>query len=180
TPEPPKVASPPRDPRPPRLPPNWKSATDTDGCVYYYHAITRKTQWDIPTWDSAEEDPTKPSDAKVAATDPRLKANNGGVGNVTEEAKKAREIFRSKMSQHVVHCLNSYRKSDCQVGRITSTDDFKKLARKLTYNILMKEIKQVIVWDDLEYNANVKHKAKEYVKKYMAKMGPIYKAKDDD
>ena len=44
----------------------------------------------------------------------------------------------------------------------------------------MKEIKQVQVWEDLECNANVKHKAKEYVRKYMAKMGPVYKSKDDE
>ena len=51
---------------------------------------------------------------------------------------------------------------------------------QLTYNILMKEIKQVQVWEDLECNANVKHKAKEYVRKYMAKMGPVYKGKEDE
>lgn len=31
----------PKDPRPPRLPLNWKTASDADGCVYYYHVITR-------------------------------------------------------------------------------------------------------------------------------------------
>jgi len=33
--------SPARDPHPPLLPPNWKTASDEDGCVYYYHVITR-------------------------------------------------------------------------------------------------------------------------------------------
>jgi len=36
-----QAASPPRDPRSARLPPNWRTAADDDGCVYYYHAITR-------------------------------------------------------------------------------------------------------------------------------------------
>lgn len=36
-------------PSPPiRLPPNWKVAKDGAGKCYYYHAITRKTQWDPP------------------------------------------------------------------------------------------------------------------------------------
>lgn len=30
------------------LPPQWKSAQDGNGKVYYYHAITRKTQWSRP------------------------------------------------------------------------------------------------------------------------------------
>ena len=35
------------------------------------------------------------------------------------------------MSQHIVTCLSAYRKSDCKVGRITSNEDFKRLARKV-------------------------------------------------
>lgn len=31
------------------LPPHWKFAKDPSGKVYYYHSITRKTQWDKPT-----------------------------------------------------------------------------------------------------------------------------------
>ena len=36
------------------LPLNWKTARDTDGKVYYYHAITRKTQWERPTEKDVE------------------------------------------------------------------------------------------------------------------------------
>ena len=46
--------------------------------------------------------------------------------------KRAKDIFRAKMGQFVVQCLNSYRKSDCRRGRISSTDDFKHLARKVS------------------------------------------------
>uniref|UniRef100_A0A6F9DWB6 [histone H3]-lysine(36) N-trimethyltransferase n=1 Tax=Phallusia mammillata TaxID=59560 RepID=A0A6F9DWB6_9ASCI len=186
-----KAASPPRDPRPPRLPPNWKTASDADGCVYYYHVITRQTQWDPPTWDGTEEDlvgkkegemdisSTPTSEDGVKKLNDKL-TGSASIASDTESAKKSREAFRSQMSQHVVQCLSAYRKSDCKIGRITSTDDFKHLARKLTHNVLTKEIKQVQVWEDLECNANVKHKAKEYVRKYMAKCGPIYKGRDDD
>ena len=31
------------------LPLNWKTARDANGKVYYYHSITRKTQWERPT-----------------------------------------------------------------------------------------------------------------------------------
>lgn len=35
------------------------------------------------------------------------------------------------MSQFIVQCLNPYRKPDCKAGRITTTEDFKHLARKV-------------------------------------------------
>lgn len=37
-----------------------------------------------------------------------------------------------QMSQFIVQCLNPYRKPDCKVGRITTTEDFKHLARKVS------------------------------------------------
>lgn len=39
--------------------------------------------------------------------------------------------FSLQMSQFIVQCLNPYRKPDCKVGRITTTEDFKHLARKV-------------------------------------------------
>lgn len=35
------------------------------------------------------------------------------------------------MSQFIVQCLNPYRKPDCKLGRISNTEDFKHLARKV-------------------------------------------------
>ena len=32
----------------PTLPVNWKMARDAKGKPYYYHVITRKTQWEVP------------------------------------------------------------------------------------------------------------------------------------
>lgn len=51
----------------------------------------------------------------------------------TESAKKIKETFRSSMATVVVNVLNGYRKSDCKEGRITNTEDFKHLARKVCY-----------------------------------------------
>lgn len=36
-----------------------------------------------------------------------------------------------QMSQFIVQCLNPYRKPDCKLGRISNTEDFKHLARKV-------------------------------------------------
>ncbi|RMB93854.1 hypothetical protein DUI87_29732 [Hirundo rustica rustica] len=74
------------------------------------------------------------------------------------------------MSQFIVQCLNPYRKPDCKVGRITTTEDFKHLARKLTHGVMNKELKYCKNPEDLECNENVKHKTKEYIKKYMQKI----------
>lgn len=49
----------------------------------------------------------------------------------SETAKKIKEAFRSNMATVVVSVLNAYRKPDCKEGRITNTDDFKHLARKV-------------------------------------------------
>lgn len=32
-----------------KLPVHWKEAKDSSGKSYYYHSITRKTQWEVPT-----------------------------------------------------------------------------------------------------------------------------------
>lgn len=42
---------PPADPKStePKLPADWKSAKDAQGRTYYYHQVTRQTQWEFPT-----------------------------------------------------------------------------------------------------------------------------------
>lgn len=42
-----------------------------------------------------------------------------------------------QMSQFIVQCLNPYRKPDCKLGRISNTEDFKHLARKVRLNKYM-------------------------------------------
>lgn len=49
----------------------------------------------------------------------------------SEAAKKIKEAFRSNMAGVMVNILNAYRKSDCKLGRIQNTEDFKHLARKV-------------------------------------------------
>lgn len=46
---------------------------------------------------------------------------------------------------------------------------------------MLKELKHCRNVDDLECNDNVKHKARDFIKKYMAKFGEVYiRPKDDD
>lgn len=45
--------------------------------------------------------------------------------------RKIKDTFRINMANVMVHFLNPYRKNDCKQGRITNTEDFKHLARKV-------------------------------------------------
>lgn len=50
---------------------------------------------------------------------------------------------------------------------------------QLTHGVMNKELKSCKNPEDLECNENVKHKTKEYIKKYMQKFGNIYRPKED-
>lgn len=94
--------------------------------------------------------------------------------------RKIKDAFRMKISSDIVNILNPYRRPDCKLGRITCTDDFKHLARKMTHFVLAKELKHCRNIQDLVVNDSVKHKAKDFIKKYMAKFGPAYKRGNDE
>ncbi|XP_034244995.1 histone-lysine N-methyltransferase SETD2 [Thrips palmi] len=99
----------------------------------------------------------------------------------SDAARRIKDQFRLNMAGVIVTHLNPYRKPDCKMGRITNTEDFKHLARKLTHFVMLKELKHCRNVDDLECNDNVKHKARDFIKKYMAKFGEVYvRPKDDD
>ncbi|GBL54427.1 Histone-lysine N-methyltransferase SETD2, partial [Araneus ventricosus] len=117
-----------------------------------------QTQWDPPSMDEAEDesedededseseesessdtptyDEPKVSNKHVKRKPKKRKTTKAAADtsvSITvrpEVAKKIKELFRTKMSSYIVHCLNSYRKPDCKVGRITCNEDFKYLARK--------------------------------------------------
>ncbi|XP_029444100.1 histone-lysine N-methyltransferase SETD2 isoform X2 [Rhinatrema bivittatum] len=181
---------PPSPPKPKTivLPPSWKTARDPEGKIYYYHVITRQTQWDPPAWDSPGDDGSVEHEAEMDLGTPTYDENpmkssqkpkTAEADTSSELAKKSKEVFRKEMSQFIVQCLNPYRKPDCKIGRITTTEDFKHLARKLTHGVMNKELKYCKNPEDLECNENVKHKTKEYIKKYMQKFGSLYRPKED-
>ncbi|CAH1391554.1 unnamed protein product [Nezara viridula] len=292
TPAVPLSTAPPPPPPPPqhvciRLPPKWRSAKDKEGRIYYYHTKTRKSQWLIPTEETApqmsesesdsdesteEEESSSEEEEDVKDEDeyeegfedeeltnkkeeeehhsseilleetriediptpiaivapPALKKRREGLVQVNiisprdeeddyrcgikkkqiretkerlaKEKKKLRsggaakceadtsvgprrrkkDLFRVQMANVVVSLLNPYRKSDCKIARITNTEDFKHLARKLTHFVMVKELKHCASVEELECNENVKHKARDFIRKYMSKFGPIYKRSPDD
>ncbi|GJQ84695.1 hypothetical protein Trydic_g12714 [Trypoxylus dichotomus] len=97
-----------------------------------------------------------------------------------DAAKKIKESFRSNMAGVMVSILNTYRKPECKEGRITNTDDFKHLARKLTHFVMLKELKHCQNIEDLTCTESVKSKAREFVRKYMSKFGEIYQKPKDE
>jgi len=46
--------------------------------------------------------------------------------------RKIKDAFRMKISSVIVQILNPYRRPDCRIGRISCTEDFKHLARKVS------------------------------------------------
>nr|XP_046254357.1 histone-lysine N-methyltransferase SETD2 isoform X2 [Scatophagus argus] len=179
---------PPSPPKPKTivLPPNWKVARDPEGKIYYYHIVTRQTQWDPPTWEGSSDNTSVDHESEMDLGTPTYDENPSKFSTKTAEAdtsselaKKSKETFRKEMSQFIVQCLNPYRKPDCKLGRISNTEDFKHLARKLTHGVMNKELKACNNPEDLECNENVKHKTKEYIKKYMQRFGSVYRPKED-
>ncbi|KAL0273974.1 UNVERIFIED_CONTAM: hypothetical protein PYX00_006522 [Menopon gallinae] len=98
----------------------------------------------------------------------------------TSTDRKIKENFKNLMAGAIVSHLNPYRKQDCKVGRITCNEDFKHLARKLTHFVMVKELRHCRGVDDLECNDSVKAKAKDFIKKYMAKFGAVYQRPQHD
>ncbi|XP_059174728.1 uncharacterized protein LOC131954909 isoform X2 [Physella acuta] len=177
-----EVPPPPSPPTVPvtKLPPNWKTAKDSEGRVYYYHAFTRQTQWEMPNWDDNDDDSINDMDLDPLPPEEiirqsKKKTTTAAADTSSEVARKIKDSFRIKMSDHIILYLNPYRKKDCKIGRISSTEDFKHLARKLTHHVMSKELKHCRHVEDLEVNENVKAKAKDYVRKYMSKFGANYR-----
>jgi hypothetical protein len=55
----------------------------------------------------------------------------GGLADGDAE-KKIKDDFLGKMASTVVSTLNPFLKPDCKQGRITCSEDFKHLARRVT------------------------------------------------
>ncbi|XP_075992665.1 SET domain containing 2 isoform X2 [Anticarsia gemmatalis] len=127
--------------------------------------------------DSSEETPVeKPVSPPAAVVVPEPEPVEPEISANTEEsARKIKEQFRCNMARVMVQHLNPYRSSSAPAARITSTADFKHLARKLTHFVMLKELKHCRSVEELVVTDSVRSKAKMFVKKYMAKFGPVYK-----
>ncbi|XP_063973943.1 probable histone-lysine N-methyltransferase CG1716 [Diachasmimorpha longicaudata] len=118
--------------------------------------------------------------AKSQARHTAIKLQAIAQSNELTAERKIKDSFRVNMATVIVKFLNPYRQNDCKQGRITNTEDFKYLARKLTHFVMAKELKHCKSVDELQCNENVKHKAKDFVRKYMSKFGPVYQRSSDD
>jgi len=85
-----ETEEPPPPPAPPvpapsvRLPPNWKMAKDPEGKYYYYHSVTRKTQWDPPSLEGRaggdiEEEEEEPATRAATAGPSRTSLSDPGM-----------------------------------------------------------------------------------------------------
>lgn len=61
----------------------------------------------------------------------KLQSTSAEMSPMSE--RKIKDTFRINMANVMVHFLNPYRKNDCKQGRITNTEDFKHLARKVCW-----------------------------------------------
>ncbi|XP_037076566.1 histone-lysine N-methyltransferase SETD2-like [Pollicipes pollicipes] len=109
-----------------------------------------------------------------AAAPARVRPTTAAADTSSEGVKKIKDKFLVHMSAVVVSVLNNYLKPTCKQGRITSTDDFKHLAKKLTHHVLLKELRNVKKVEELLPSEPVKHKARYYVRKYMSRYGEVY------
>jgi len=88
--------------------------------------------------------------------------------------KKHKENFLMEMSKVVVKILDPYRKAGVK-GHISNKEDFKHLAKKITYTIMQKELKVCKSTAELKVNEKVKKKSSDYVSQYMKKYDGEYK-----
>ncbi|NXV27419.1 SETD2 methyltransferase, partial [Rissa tridactyla] len=182
---------PPSPPKPKTivLPPNWKTARDPEGKIYYYHVVTRQTQWDPPTWDSPGDDASLEHEAEMDLGTPTYDENPMKVSAGLSEGNAVSPGLDWEAHRERAGKLNWEVCRDW-AGKLTGS----KLGSAhfppgcgaglggrsaLTHGVMNKELKYCKNPEDLECNENVKHKTKEYIKKYMQKFGAIYKPKED-
>lgn len=73
----------------------------------------------------------KASDGSVRSSSKKKKKTKGAVYDI--RTKQGLIKFKEEISDFVKKVLNPYRSKDCKVARITSDEDFKALARKVSF-----------------------------------------------
>ncbi|XP_017086541.1 probable histone-lysine N-methyltransferase CG1716 isoform X2 [Drosophila eugracilis] len=95
--------------------------------------------------------------------------------------REANEKFRFEISGHVADFLRPYRKESCQLGRITSDEDYKFLIKRLSHHITNKEVRYCeVTGNPLSCTESVKHKSYDFINQYMRKKGRVYKKPAED
>ncbi|EDV47197.2 uncharacterized protein Dere_GG17783 [Drosophila erecta] len=99
----------------------------------------------------------------------------------TTSGREAHEKFRFEISGHVADFLRPYRKESCQLGRITSDEDYKFLIKRLSHHITTKEVRYCdITGNPLSCTESVKHKSYDFINQYMRKKGRVYRKPAED
>ncbi|XP_016962781.1 probable histone-lysine N-methyltransferase CG1716 [Drosophila biarmipes] len=94
----------------------------------------------------------------------------------TISGREAHEKFRFEISGHVADFLRPYRKESCQLGRITSDEDYKFLIKRLSHHITTKELRYCdVTGNPLSCTESVKHKSYDFINQYMRKKGRVYR-----
>ncbi|XP_043658282.1 probable histone-lysine N-methyltransferase CG1716 isoform X2 [Drosophila teissieri] len=94
----------------------------------------------------------------------------------TSSGREAHEKFRFEISGHVADFLRPYRKESCQLGRITSDEDYKFLIKRLSHHITTKEVRYCdVTGNPLSCTESVKHKSYDFINQYMRKKGRVYR-----
>ena len=172
-----------------KLPANWKHARNSEGRIYYYNKITKKSQWHFPRFEQQKEDldpsPASPPPLSLPNETTTITTADASTTLATTAAtdqslKRRRDTLRDQLSKLVVKLLTPYLKDNCKNGHITNNEDFKHLARKFTHSILEKEQTRTNDLDNVELSKRVKIKAEEYISKYMIKFNGDYSRKKDD
>lgn len=175
------------------LKPGWQEAFDQEGAKYYWNKETLESAWDRPIVGVEKKRRVslaeKPNRNMIAGLNPNAAREQDGKAKDHTAAKakdepnetEVKAKFRQQASKAVIKVLDRYRKSDCKFGKITNSGDFKHLARKITHHIVKKELAAA---EDAKkppsFDEDVKHKAKNFVKAYMKKLGPVYVRKPNE
>uniref|UniRef100_UPI00398F3474 histone-lysine N-methyltransferase SETD2 n=1 Tax=Pristiophorus japonicus TaxID=55135 RepID=UPI00398F3474 len=128
---------PPSPPKPKSivLPSNWKTARDPDGKIYYYHVITRQTQWDPPLWDGGSDDMSVGHEAEM------------DLGTPTYDENPAKDPMLSELHGQDGSgdgTPNSYSQSSKRKPKTAEADTSSELAKR-SKEMFRKEISQFIV-----------------------------------
>ncbi|KAI8846066.1 hypothetical protein BC829DRAFT_491527 [Chytridium lagenaria] len=168
------------------LPKSWRTA-QAEGKTYYYNVITRKTQWEFPAERTSSEDIRTLSSIVEGVSEAEIEAivkqaqaaavnnaagNQSASGGVEELRRNCVNICKG--SEVVVKTLSKYKSE-------MDPEKFKKLARKITHQILEKEAKKQPI--PTSVSEEMKAKIKKFAKAAIEKAGikpAVEKIKSED
>lgn len=117
---------------------DWSYA-EFEGETYYYNKRKQIKQWNPPQSSqigTCSNMVIRPVRRQPSLKSKRLKELSDSELNfeshLSKDHKQIHDRFRIHLSSFVVKCLGPYNRRECKRGRITNSDDFKYLARKVS------------------------------------------------